>query len=416
MTIKSQEHILLVNFDFPPNQGIGGRRWGKLAKGLANQGYMVHVIKAKPIERNISCAWADDVRHPNIKVSEIRRTFPRVVSHVGSSIIDKILYRLMLLYLKAVVKGTIYDLSAQWGNVLVRECDRICKENNISRVIATGAPWHLLYVLACWNDRGLKLPFIVDFRDPWHQARIHGMKNLSASRREYEASKQARVLASASCILSPDPVILNEMADFAKAKGIVIKNQLLLRHFFDEDDFVDLLSGKEVSDERSFFKIVYGGDIYQDMEMELHQVLAFFNGNQQRKIRVELHIYSDARIPEVLSTLEAVKFFPTAGKAFYQIAASADALLIILPKHLNHVFSTKFYDYLPLKRPFIVATQGGAVADYVVEKKLGFVWMTGDKFPWYDELLDKGFISRDDLDITPYSLTATIDKLVSSFQ
>jgi hypothetical protein len=131
---------------------------------------------------------------------------------------------------------------------------------------------------------------------------------------------------------------------------------------------------------------------------------------------VELHIYSDARKPEVFSSLEAVKFFPAAGKAFYQIAASADALLIILPKHLNHVFSTKFYDYLPLKKPFIVATQGGAVADYVVENKLGFVWMSEDKFPWYDELLDKGFISRGDLDIAPYSLTSTIDKLASTFR
>lgn len=411
-----QEHILLINHDFPPNQGIGGRRWGKLAKGLAVEGYVVHVIKAEPIKGNTPCAWTADVDHPNIKVVEIPRTFPQVLSHTGSSVFEKLLYRLSIMWLKIVVRGTIYDLSAQWGKQLVIECNRICKHFPISRIIATGAPWHMLYEIACWNDHNLNLPLIVDFRDPWHNARIHGMKNLSPSRREYESYKQARVLASASCIVSPDPVILQEMNEFASARKVQIKKQLLLRHFFDEDDFIHLKEEIKPVEERNFFQIVYGGDIYQDMEAELQQIDTFFKNHSNSNPRVELHIYTDARKPQVLTGVDGVQFFPSAGKSFYEIATRADALLIILPKHLNHVFSTKFYDYLPLKKPFIVATQGGAVADYVRENKLGYAWMLEDKFPWYDELYREGCISRDDFDISPFSLKATIHQLTSVFK
>ena len=416
MSMKSQEHILLINHDFPPNQGIGGRRWGKLAKGLAAQGYVVHVIKAEPIKGNTPCAWTTDVDHPNIKVVEIPRTFPQVLSHMGSSVIDKLLYRLSIMWLRLVVRGTIYDLSAQWGKQLLIQCNRVCQQYPISRIIATGAPWHMLYEIARWNDQNLTLPFIVDFRDPWHNARIHGMKNLSPSRREYESYKQARVLASANCVVSPDPVILQEMNEFAKARNIVIREQLLLRHFFDEDDFMHLQVDIKPAVEREFFQIVYGGDIYQDMDVEIRQLIAFFKNHPNSKPRVELHIYTDARKPQVLTGVDGVKFFPSAGKSFYEIAARADALLIILPQHLNHVFSTKFYDYLPLKKPFIVATQGGAVADYVRENKLGYAWMSGDKFPWYEVLHHEGFISRGEFDISTFSLKASIHQLTSVFK
>jgi hypothetical protein len=45
----TKKHIILVNYDFPPNKGIGGRRWGKLAKEFAEQNCIVHVIKAEAL-------------------------------------------------------------------------------------------------------------------------------------------------------------------------------------------------------------------------------------------------------------------------------------------------------------------------------------------------------------------------------
>jgi hypothetical protein len=412
---EAKEHILLINYDFPPNQGIGGRRWGKLAKGLANEGYVVHVIKARPIAGNRPCAWTDDVKHPNIQVNEIRRTFPQCVSHPGKSIWDKLLYRLGLLYLRLRVRGTIYDLSSQWGPVLVSECNRVCREYPISRIIATGAPWHLLYEIAIWNEKNLRLPYFVDFRDPWHLARIHGMKNLSGGRREYESRKQAKVLSAATAILSPDPVILARMSEFASGNNIVIKNSFLLRHFYDDDDFSSMNHISEMHEKRDFFLIVYGGDIYQEMDQELMQLRSFFADLRNEGPKVQLHIYSDARIPDGLKGLHGVHFFPSAGKSFYKVAAMADALLILLPRHLNHVFSTKFYDYLPLRKPFIVATQGGAVSEYVIENELGYAWKEGGKFPWHEKLTHGAFRYQTHFDIKPFSLTETVRRLTSQF-
>ena len=141
------EHLILVNYDFPPNQGIGGRRWGKLAKGLAQEGYHVHVIKASAIEGNKPSPWTIDIEHPNIHVTTIKRTYPSVISHTGHTIWDKLHYRFALWRLKRLVKGTIFDLSAEWGKPLTTACEKLCRDFPIKRIIATGAPWHMLYEL-----------------------------------------------------------------------------------------------------------------------------------------------------------------------------------------------------------------------------------------------------------------------------
>ncbi|MFM1999846.1 MAG: hypothetical protein RL204_1793, partial [Bacteroidota bacterium] len=66
------KNIILINFDFPPNFGIGGRRWGKLAKGFVSKGFNVFVIKAAPLDNRIS-QWTVDVDHQSIKTHSISR-------------------------------------------------------------------------------------------------------------------------------------------------------------------------------------------------------------------------------------------------------------------------------------------------------------------------------------------------------
>ena len=237
------EHIVLVNYDFPPNQGIGGRRWGKLAKGLAELGFIVHVIKAESIPNNKPSPWTGDVNHPNIRVTVITRTYPSVISHPGNSLWDKLRYRFAIWRLKRDVKGTIYDLSAQWGKPLIDACEKLCRDFPVKRIIATGAPWHMLYELGEWNKAHRNLQYIVDFRDPWLHAKNYGMADLEDSRKAFEAYKQERVLTLADVVLSPDPAILDELKSFALSRAIQTGELVTLRHFYDEDDFRGLTIG-----------------------------------------------------------------------------------------------------------------------------------------------------------------------------
>jgi hypothetical protein len=409
------EHILLINYDFPPNQGIGGRRWGKLAKGLANQGYIVHVIKAETIEGNKNSPWSADVEHHNIRVTTIARTYPAVISHTGSSIWDKVHYRLAVWRLKRSVKGTIYDLSAEWGKPLIAACEQLCRDFPIQRIIATGAPWHMLYEVAEWNQKNNQLQYIVDFRDPWLHAKNYGMADLNAQRKAFEVHKQERVLALADVILSPDPAILEELGQFAKSRQTPTGRMIALRHFYDEDDFKLIPADTPAPSNKSTFTIVYGGDLYQDMQPELREVVSFFEKHCTSQPSVELQIYTDARVPEFIRGIHGIRIFPSAGKSFYTIASAADALMILLPKHKNHEFTTKFYDYMPLRKPYIIASQGGIVADFVVNNQMGYLWNKGLHFPWYENLQSNTFNYRPTYDISAFSLTAATKQLTTLF-
>lgn len=410
------EHILLVNFDFPPNQGIGGRRWGKLAKGLAQQGFFVHVIKASAIRNNKPSPWTADVEHSNIHVTTIPRTFPSVISHTGNTIWQKLHYRLAIWRLKNRVKGTIYDLSAEWGKPLITACEKICSDFAIKRIIATGAPWHMLYELGEWNKIRADLPFIVDFRDPWLHAKNYGMANLDAKRKAFEAYKQERVLSLADVVISPDPAIIEELESFAKTRGIKTGQFMTLKHFYDEEDFCNLPSPRTAISEEAIFTIVYGGDLYQDMQPELCDVVSFFENNPVSKPKIELHIYTDARVPDFVKNIEGIKIFPSAGKSFYTAANAADALLILLPLHKNHEFTTKFYDYMPLRKPYLIASQGGVVADYIVRNQMGYLWKTGNQYPWYENLLANTFNFQPTYDIRAHSLSSAVKQLTSLFK
>ena len=62
---------LLLCWDFPPNDGIGGRRWAKMAKWLLKSGHEIHVIKSKSKVGNQNSVWLSDVKSDQIHIYEV---------------------------------------------------------------------------------------------------------------------------------------------------------------------------------------------------------------------------------------------------------------------------------------------------------------------------------------------------------
>jgi hypothetical protein len=211
-------------------------------------------------------------------------------------------------------------------------------------------------------------------------------------------------------------VYIPVLKSFAKTRGLLTGQFKALKHFYDDDDFLNLPTSQTVVSEKAVFTIAYGGDLYQDMQPELREVVSFFKKNHVSKTKIELHVYTDARVPDFVKNIEGIHIFPSAGKSFYAIAKSADALLILLPKHKNHEFTTKFYDYMPLRKPYIIASQGGIVADFVVRNQMGYLWKTGDHYPWHENILANTFNFQPTYDIRAHSLSSAVKQLTSLFK
>jgi hypothetical protein len=59
------------------------------------------------------------------------------------------------------------------------------------------------------------------------------------------------------------------------------------------------------------------------------------------------------------------------GKEIFRVMASADALLIILPENKKNERTTKFFEYLPLRKPLLIVAPKGEVTLFVESNKLG---------------------------------------------
>jgi hypothetical protein len=416
--MSDSKHILLVNYDFPPNHGIGGRRWGKFAKQLASCGYTVHVIKADPLPKAADSAWKDDVIHPQIHITSLPRQYPSAFSHPGSDLLSRIRYKIHKWQLERTVPGTIYDLSIGWRKVLLPAARKLITEHNITQVIATGAPWQMLYDLCSIKKEFPGIHYVIDFRDPWTTALNYGMAGLSKTRRAQEEAKQTFVLEHADVVTTPAQHITDELASWA---ALHCKHQAryeLLSHFYDPADFSNATASEGVSDDKITF--VYGGDLYLGMEPQLNmlrdQVLSL---KEQRpdlygKIRIRIFTNSDARI---LAGMDVIEISPSIGKRLIGEIRKAQFCLVMLPDNKRNDITTKFVEYFAYQKPLIVVASPGSASEFVTQHRIGLRLDESENnlVAIMERALRSDFPYDHQFDFSSYSLPEVTKKLVSLF-
>lgn len=163
--MKPGEPLLLVCNRFPPNAGIGGRRWAKFAKELARRGHPVHVIRSAGTPGTLNSLWTADVQHPNIIHHTMPPRFPAVMTQWPlTSFRDKLRYWFWQRVHPLLTKGNYYDLGFRSRKDLLRSATRLIREQGIRQVIVTGAPFtgHLQRTYGGPSSRYVVLPHAVD--------------------------------------------------------------------------------------------------------------------------------------------------------------------------------------------------------------------------------------------------------------
>lgn len=365
-------NILLINYDFPPNPGIGGRRWAKLAKSLAKAGHEIYVVKADFPDTASPSSWEQDVRSSKIHVFSAARTYPRILSHPSQSLKGRIEYRIRKWQMLVREKGTIYDQSIGWDSTMLPLCRELIRKNNIQTIIASGAPWNLLGYAASLKKEFPSLRFLADYRDPWLTARNYGMANLSDARKKAEEHKQRIVFELADVVTTPYAYLTKELATWCSKNCEHAPRFETLEHFFDPDDFT---MQEESSVDGSVFRLMYAGDMYLGSEPQWGMLAKIISSQQTNRINggkaIHIDIFTSANIPSEIQKLENVHVHAPIGKGVFERMQKASALLIVLPENKKNERTTKFYEYLPLRKPLLVIAPPGAVTDFVEKNKLG---------------------------------------------
>ncbi len=349
---------MIVSQTFPPYAGVGGRRWAKFAKYLLRTGADVQVLCAN-MGGSRNSPWSRDVSE--ISVETYAHRFPSVLTANPANVLEKIAYRLWLIYLKMVSKGSPYDRAildrGAFYQAFVEKMDAFKPDV----VIATGAPFRLLAYIADVINAFPNSRFIADFRDPWTWGESYGYAHLSEKRLNFEKQLEEKVVSQFHFTTSPWPEIVTRLQKLYPAAQRKIS---LLPHAYDPDDFPARLQTAELDKDL----LVFGGNIYHGLEDTMNDIIAFVR-SRSKNLRME--IYS-GNLNKIHERGEGVKMHaPIPAFEFFEKAQQAQAIIFLIPEHLKDGVPTKLFEYAYLGRPIIAIGYRGRVSEFVEAKSLG---------------------------------------------
>lgn len=367
----SQKKIVIVNYGFPPNPGIGGRRWAKLAKGLAEKGYKIDIISCEFLKGDTS-PWTKETISEGIQLHSLPTKYPNWIRKPGSGLFSGLKYRLAVIYIKLFEKGTVFDPTVFWQNQFSKLLLEICDSD--SNLIITGAPFNLMYYAALLKKEGkISSNLIVDFRDPWIDAANYGMANLNASRSNEELKKYLLVCEHSDYISSPNEVLTQELFEIdCSNKNHSVKFKTLT-HFFDAEDVFKPAINESNNEE---ILLLYGGTLYDGTKQHLESLkqdleeLKLEDEGTYNRLKIEIYTPEHA-YRNLFNAHKNVFFSKPIGKKIFEKAQKATGILLFYADRNKDYPTSKIFDFLPYKKPFIVYSNGGEVIGYLKEKKWG---------------------------------------------
>ena len=372
-SLEMKPRILIICPSFPPNPGIGGRRWAKFAKILFQQGYDVWVFSFKLPNRKEISHWTKDVEElqKNSRIIEVDRNYPAILDEYPKSISGKLKYKFWDNYLKFKYKGNIYDRSLRWGKFLIPKLRKKIDTNTV--IIGTGAPFRYLKdLIALKDDFPVKL--ISDFRDPWANNTIAYNKGLSKKRLEFEKYLEKNVAGNFDKIFCVDKFHIKY---FKKELNISADKLFLIPNGYDPNERI--LTPISQKTNSSKVKLVFAGTLYHDAQEIFEEFGSFLDELVNMDLEVykqlEFHFFGQFLVDftELQEKHACVKFFGVKPlDIIHQEIANSDAVMIFLTNQLNYTFNTKVLEAFNQKKKILVFSNSGYLEKFVEENEVGY--------------------------------------------
>jgi glycosyltransferase involved in cell wall biosynthesis len=364
--------VLIIANTFPPAPGIGGRRWAKFAKYLHRQGVDVHVICGST-EYAEKSSWTSDISDYKDKVKVLDNRYSKYLGIQPKSLLEKLQYRLSLIKVKLLLKGNYYDKSGFWKKDLIFEVEKQIGLG-FNNIIVTCAPFRSAFFLCDLKKKYPEVNFIVDFRDPWTTNRTaYGFASLSIERQEFERKAEQEVVNNFDHVLS----VAEDMTCYFKS---ICSNSstkfLTINNGFDKDDFPKYNESGEQTGQLNF---VFTGTFYNN---------AFYLFELFCKALSEIRVESESIYQELSFTFygdipanvkELARHHPVITihnkvelKKVYEVISGTAVCMLFLTDDLTFSLSTKFYEYLSMKKSIAVFSRGGKTPDFIIENGLGY--------------------------------------------
>lgn len=359
------KQILLIAFKYPPYTGVGGFRWSKLSKYLAEMGYKIHVVTVNWKQYGDN-TYINDVQHSNIIIHKIPSLYPHNLKYkpFKHNLIGNLKRYLRFLFFKVINVIWYEDDSQFLGYTLLPFCNQLMKHENIINVIATGHPFMVNYWAARLKKTKTEINLIQDFRDPWNDDEIRKLPLKLMAKK----SLKHEIFALNHCDVL-----------FAVTKGLL---DLLSKKIYNPVDKVVIPNGFDIniqnkSNIKRNFTLIYAGNLYVGREEPLEVFLQAIEEIKSKVPEINVNFYGSfpAKLKkqyDVLFKSEVVFHFPPVSPAIIQkFMYESFACLQFNARIYDYLVSTKIYEYASLRRPTLSINYGGEIDSLIKQHKLG---------------------------------------------
>ena len=412
-----KKRLLIISYVFPPQPGVGGRRWAKFAKYLSRKDYDINVLCCENVTGTNS-EWTKDVEGINVKYLPLK--FPKVILFPTNSFIDKIKYRFYVNILRLVDKGNYYDRTIFWKKQIQKEISEAIVNKKIECVIVTAGPFRLSYYVTQLKNIFPEVKFIADFRDLWTEdIEITSFSSISNKRRRHEKKWEKQTVLLADHVITT----IDRITDYFASLNIANKFTTISNGFDPEDFLNENLTQVQQDDKIS---IVYAGTLYLNLQYILK---TFFKAigeikKNNRELYNKIQIEFIGNFPKEYEPFlkeneirDAVKLFPKLPlKEVFGKINNSNYCMLILNDVYNFSLSTKFYEYISRKKKILVVSNKGDSSEFIEKHKLG-KWINPKTA--YEDLLKtlqpteakNSDVWESDLDINEFSVCSLTNKL-----
>lgn len=410
-----QKSVLIVAFYYPPYPKVGSRRWVKFAKYLNRHNTNIHVLAAQ-MDVDKKSPWDDDAKEIEHLTTRIHFKYrvPYYKRELPVSFFSKIKWQISKKLESDQKKalGNPSDGSERYAPDFLRAIEKIIQDKKITTIIFTASPNHLAYHISTLKEKYKSIKFIFDLRDYWSD----WMKHLDVKALGYEEELERITILNSDIIISPAKRIL----DTLKEKYPQKKHQMkLISHAYDNDDFINITVNYDHKKNKDGIYLIYAGSMYENMEGNMKLLANLLHSNKN----IFIKFYTFTEDYKSFFNHEAINkrvtyLKPLPIKEFTEkMNSEADALIYMRSTLDNdsNFLSSKFFDFLPSKKPIVYLGNKGDALDLIEKENLGFHLNT-DTLANFKKLLSetKERIKRSD--ITKYSFDAVTHLLEAEIE
>lgn len=353
-------HFAIVSYTFPPSKEIGGRRWAKFSQHLSQQGHEVTVICSN---KSTDLSWYKK-EYPEIDFRLLPKRYPKWLSGYTKSFSEKLRYFFATRIGTHFIKHNIFDTAFAWKRQMLRALEDIHRSKKIDVLVATGAPFSVLYFASEFKKKYNEILYVSDLRDPWTLGNYYGLPDLPLYKKNYQKHMEFKTMEFSDLICYSSQSI----GDFLKNQYPVFTDKmLLLPHAYDPDKFPkNMNEGKREG-------FIYGGSLYPGIEGYLNEIISVLKSNPESGFKWK--IYTGTPYPlldDALFTSQSiVKHHFVPEEQLFKEIMSSSAYLVLFPPSDKDIISTKFFEIIYANTPILYIGEDGELGKFISENRVG---------------------------------------------